>query len=132
MSGWRTTWGKFPPARHYQILLRQKVIQFSWQCCSSAVGRWFPVSEYLNQLLKSEEILKENTYFLTGMPSKIKKGPPEKNRHPKSFSTFLIEEKIINFRVFFYELEIAETFEMPQLMPTFATKISASKSMFFF
>ena len=69
------------------------------------------LSEYLNQLLKSEELLKEKTYFLTGMPSKIKKWRPEKIRHPKSFPNFLIEEKNIDFRDFLYELEIAETFE---------------------
>ena len=45
------------------------------------------------------------------MPSKIKKLRPEKNRHPKSFSNFLIVYKNIDFRDFLYELEIAETFE---------------------
>ena len=68
-------------------------------------------SEYLNQLPKSEEILKEKTYFSTWMPSKIKKWRPEKKSTSKKFFKFSHRRKNIDFRNFLYELEIAETFE---------------------
>ena len=45
------------------------------------------------------------------MCSKPSKRRSEQNRQPKSFPIFLIEETFLNFRVFCYDLENAETFE---------------------
>ena len=45
------------------------------------------------------------------MPSKIKKGRPEKIRRLKSFPTFLIEEYFFIFGFFLYDLEISDSFK---------------------